>query len=276
MTIGIRAHDFGKQTLDVMISKIKGKGFNSIQLALPKALEGFNSGLGSLNPGMAHHVGEAFRKNDIQIAVLGCYINPIASEEEELRLGIDRFKEHIRYARSVGCSIVATETGWLDEGWSNEKENIEEKRFNKLVETVKELVQEAEKFGVFVGIEPVATHTINSPEKMKRLIDEVNSNNLQVVFDPVNLITIDNYHNQEEIISKSLELFGDKIVAVHCKDFVVDKDSVRVVAAGKGQLNYKLLAEYLKENKPFINCLLEDIGEPFMEDSMKYLGDLGL
>jgi sugar phosphate isomerase/epimerase len=276
MTIGVRGHDFGRNSLELLISKIKNKGFDSIQLALPKALEGFNTGLGSLNPGMAHYIGEAFRKSHIQIAVLGCYINPIASDEAELRQGIDRFKECIRYARSLGSTIVATETGWLDKGWLEEKENIEEKRFNKLVDTVKELVQEAEKFGIFVGIEPVASHTINSPEKMKRLIDEINSSNLQVVFDPVNLITIDNYHNQEEIISKSLELFGDKIVAVHCKDFVVDKDSVKVVAAGKGQLNYNLLAAYLKENKPFINCLLEDIQEPFMEDSMKYLRELGL
>lgn len=276
MTIGIRAHDFGRNPLELLISKIKSKGFNSIQLAIPKVLDGFNTGLGSLNPGMAHHIGEAFRKNDIQIAILGCYINPVASDEAELRQGIDRFKECIRYASSLGSTIVATETGWLDKGWLEEKENVEEKRFNKLVDTVKELVKEAEKFGIFVGIEPVASHTINSPEKMKRLIDEVNSSNLQVVFDPVNLITIDNYSNQEQIMGKSLELFGDKIVAVHCKDFVVDEGSVRIVAAGKGQLNYKLFAAYLKENKPFINCLLEDIQEPFMEDSMKYLRELGL
>jgi L-ribulose-5-phosphate 3-epimerase len=276
MTIGIRAHDLGKQNLDVMISKIKNKGFNSIQLAIPKALDGFNTGLGSLNPGMAHHIGEAFRKNDIQIAVLGCYINPVASDEAELRQGIDRIKECIRYARSLGSTIIATETGWLDKGWLEEKENIEEKRFNKLVDTVKELIKEAEKFGVLVGIEPVAKHTISSPEKMKLLIDKVNSNNLQVVFDPVNLITIDNYDKQDQIIRKSLELFGDRIVAVHCKDFVVDKGSVKVVAAGKGQLNYKPLAEYLKENKPFINCLLEDIGESFMEESIVFLRDLGL
>jgi L-ribulose-5-phosphate 3-epimerase len=276
MTIGIRAHDFGKLNLELLSSKIKNKGFNSIQLALSKALEGFNTGLGSLNPGMAHHIGEVFRKNNIQIAVLGCYINPIASDEEELKQSIARFKEHIRYARTFGCTIVATETGWLDKGWSSEKGNVEEKTYNKIVDTVKELVQEAEKFGVFVGIEPVATHTINTPEKMKRLVDEVNSNNLQVVFDPVNLMTIDNYKNQEEIISKSLELFGDKIVAVHCKDFIVENGTLKTVMAGKGKLNYKPLAEYLIENKPFINCLLEDAQEPFMEDGIKFLRELGL
>jgi sugar phosphate isomerase/epimerase len=141
---------------------------------------------------------------------------------------------------------------------------------------VQKLVLEAEKFGVFVGIEPVATHTINSPEKMKRLLDAINSNNLQVVFDPVNLITIDNYKNQDQIISKSLELFGDKIVVVHCKDFVAEKDALRTVTAGKGQLNYKLLAAFLKEDKPFINCLLEETDEPFMEGSMKFLREIGI
>lgn len=271
MNIGIRGHDFGKLPLEDLISKIKEKGFNSLQLALSKVLDGVNTDLGTLNPGMAYFIGESFRKNDIQVAVIGCYINPIAANEEELKYGIERFKEHLRYARSFGCSIVATETGWPQSASDSEEEN-----FNKLVSAVKELVSEAEKFGVFVGIEPVASHTISSPEKMKKLIDIINSNNLQVVFDPVNLLNIENYKNQDEIIKQSFELFGDRIVAVHCKDFIIENNTYKIVPAGTGMLNYKLIIDLLNSKKPYINLLLEDIEEKDMENSKMFLRNMRL
>ena len=64
-----------------------------------------------------------------------------------------------------------------------------------------ELVKEAEKFGIIVGIEPVADkNTINTPQKMKKLLDIIDSNNLQIVFDPVNIIPKKEYKKQDEII----------------------------------------------------------------------------
>ena len=43
MYIGLRAHDYGKQPLEDLFSKISGDGFHAIQLAIPKAIEGINS-----------------------------------------------------------------------------------------------------------------------------------------------------------------------------------------------------------------------------------------
>lgn len=274
MNIGIRAHDFGKQSLETLVPKISNKNFTSIQLALAKALDGINSSLGCLSPGLAHYIGNEFKKNGLQIAVLGCYINPVDVNEEERKKALARFKEHIRFARDFGSSIVATETGSLNSDMSFTEENHGEKAFNRIVESVKELVDEAEKFGVLVGIEGVTKHTINTPERMKRLLDTVNSSNLQVVFDPVNFLDEKNYKDQDAIIKQAFELFGDRIVAVHAKDFIIDNEVMKVVPAGKGLLNYNLVVNYLKHNKPFVNVLLEDIKVEYMDESLKFLKEL--
>ena len=271
MNLGIRAHDFGKGSPEEMAAKIAAKKFSSIQLALPKAIEGVNFGLGSLNPGMAHYIGGTFAKAGIQIAVLGCYINPVDPNIDERRSQLDRFKENIRYARAFGSTIVATETGTISEDLSPGSVNYGEEAFNILVESVSELVEEAERFGVFVGIEGVCVHTINTPKKMKRLIDTIKSNNLQVVFDPVNFINRDNYRNADYIIKESMELFGDRIVALHAKDFIMDKGVKKILPPGKGILNYKMLMDQLKYRKPYINILIEDINVADMEDSMAYI-----
>lgn len=274
MNIGIRAHDMGKLPLEKLVGKISGRNFSGVQLALSKAIDGVNSDLGALNPGMAHYIGQAFRRNNIQIAVLGCYFNPMAADVLERERTMDRFKEHLRYARDFGCSIVATETGSLNEDFSFHPDNNKEETLARVIEAFKELTQEAEKFGVFVGVEGVIRHIINTPRKMKRLLDTIASNNVQVVFDPVNYLDINNYQKQEEIMKEAMELFGDRIVIVHAKDFVVEDNELKVVAPGMGLLNYELLLSLLKYRKPHLNFVMEEIGEEYMGSSRIFLQNL--
>ena len=137
-----------------------------------------------------------------------------------------------------------------------------------------ELAKEAEKFGVIVAIEGASDHVINSPDRMHRMLQRVASNNLQVIFDPVNLLSIDNYKQQDEVIKKSFDLFGERIVIVHAKDFIVEHGEMVRVAPGKGLLNYKVLLQYLKKNKPFVTIILEEIEQKDMEDSRGILGNM--
>ncbi len=271
MRLGVRAHDFGKQPVEDLARKISEMGFDCIQLALSKAIEGMDFGLGRLNPGMAWRIGKTFERYGIQIAVLGCYINPVHPDKKERRLQIERFKEHLRFARDFGCGIVATETGSINADFSFHPDNHGEKAFNDLVESVKEMTEEAERFGVITAIEGVTRYVTHTPERVAKVLENVDSNNLQVVFDPVNLISIDNYQNQEYIISKSFELFGDRMVILHAKDFTISDGQTKSVQAGNGMLNYELLFKLLKVYKPDINILMEDAKPTTMPEGMKYL-----
>ncbi len=258
MNLGVRAHDFGKLPPEELANEISKKGFNYIQLALPKAIPNIKGKPGYLSPGLASYIKNSFAKFDINIAVLGCYINPVNKNEEDRKNEIERFKEYIRYARSFDCNVVGTETGQYG---STLEEIRSDEAFNIMVESTKSMVAEAEKCGVFVCIEGVTIHTIYSPERMKQLIDEVNSDYLQVIFDPYNLLDETNYLEQDELIKNSFKLFGDRIVALHCKDFIIEDGKKKQVIAGEGILNYKLLFSLLKEQKPYSNILIEDVSD---------------
>ena len=270
MNIGIRAHDMKKRPLEELVQEISNKGLTSVQLALGKSFD-FDTGLGSLSPGMAYKIGTAFRNHNIQIAVLGCYINMIHPDQDERRKALERFKEHIRYARDFGCSIVGTETGNVNADIVYTVENFKEEPFQQVVSSVRELVQEAEKFGVIVGIEGGVNHPIYSPKVMKRLLDTIDSNNLQVIFDPVNFLTIENYLQQEEIFTEAIELFGDRIAILHAKDFIVEDNQLKPTAVGKGLLDYDVVIRLIKSKKPFVNILMEETTEPFIEESIEFL-----
>ncbi|MBD8067811.1 sugar phosphate isomerase/epimerase family protein [Bacillus sp. PS06] len=270
MNIGIRGHDIEKLPLEELVEVIANKGLKGVQLALAKSFD-FNTDNGSLSPGMAHYIGSAFRDKNIQIAVLGCYINMIHPDMDERRKALDRFKEHVRYARDFGCSIVGTETGNVNAEISYTEENFKEEPFLEVVESVRELVQEAEKFGVIVGVEAGVNHPIYSSKVMRRLLDTIDSNNLQVILDPVNLLTAETYKNQDEIIQEAFELLGDRLAILHAKDFIIEDGKLKFAPVGKGLLNYDLVMKLLKEKKPFINILMEDTQEPYIDGSMDYL-----
>ena len=228
--IGVRAHDFGRLPAGELAAKIAAKNMVCAQLAVGKAIAGIDLKPGLLNPGLAFEIGEAFRTHGVQIAVLGCYVNPIHPDPATRRSLLGLFKEHLRYARDFGNGLVALETGSINADYSPHPGNHSETAFQESLASIAELVAEAEHFGVIVGIEAVASHVVSTPQKMRRMLDAVASPNLQVVFDPVNLLSLENHHEQERIIGESLALFGDRIAAIHAKDFVVEngRDEIRV------------------------------------------------
>lgn len=273
MNFGVRAHDFGKLPIEELSAKISQKGFKSIQLALAKALAGIEVGNGTLSPGMAKYIRNELAQNSIDISVLGCYVNIGHPDDNERALLLSRFKEHIRYAKDFGCSIVGTETGSINADYSFNPKNHGEKAFQRALDSISILVNEAEKFGVFVCIEGVSSHIINTPKRIKRVLDSINSNNLQVIFDPVNLLNPENYLSQREIIDEAFSLFGDRIIVIHAKDFIVENGKMKNVPIGDGLLDYEYLFSILKRRKPYISILLEDQRVENMDNSLLYLED---
>jgi L-ribulose-5-phosphate 3-epimerase len=268
--LGVRAHDFGFLPAGELAAKIAAHHMVCAQLALGKAIAGFNLKPGVLNPGLAFEIGKAFREQGVQIAVLGCYVNPIHPDPATRTSLLGLFKEHLRYARDFGNGLVALETGSVNADYLPHPDNHGEAAFQQSLASIAELVAEAERFGVSVGIEAVASHVVSTPQKMKRMLDSVASNNLQVVFDPVNLLSLENHHEQERIISESLELFGDRIAVIHAKDFTVENGQFKSLSAGLGKLRHDLVMKFAVTQKPGISILLEDTNVQAAEESRRF------
>jgi L-ribulose-5-phosphate 3-epimerase len=271
MRIGVRAHDFGKLPADELAKRIAAKGLASVQLNVGASIAGFDLRPGCLSPGLADHVGRAFDRAGVRIAVLSCYVNPIHPDPAVHAGNLAQFKELVRYARDFRCGIVALESGSLNADYSPHPDNHTDRAFKQTVTSLAELVREAEKFGVIVGIEGVTSHVLGTPELMRRALDEVGSQNLQVIYDPVNLITSENWQDQRGVIEKVFELYGDRIVIIHAKDFVAEGGGIKPVHCGRGILDYPLILGLLKRRKPYIDVLLEGVPEDTVEECTRHL-----
>lgn len=258
---GIRAHDIGKFPADELARRVSEAGLDCVQLALAKAISGVDFRPGSLGPELAAAIARDFRRHRVGIEVLGCYVNPIHPDLEARAAGIAWFKEHLRHARDFGCQIVALESGSLHaDQRPHHPGNESAEAFEDLVAVLADLVDEAARHGVVVGIEPVHGHVLSTPEKTRVLLERITSPHLQVVFDPVNLLSRDDAGDSAGVTRRALEAFGDRISVVHLKDFRSGSEGLVPCAAGLGDYDSAPLLEWLARHKPTVAVLLEEAG----------------
>ena len=270
MRIGCRVHDFGRASAEELATRIAAKGLTCVQLAPSKALDGVAWGRGALTPALAADVGKTFRRHGIDIAVLGCYVNPIHPDRGVRQELLEIFKEHLRVARDFGCDVVALETGSVNADYSPHPDNHTEAAFQELVTSISELVEAADAADVRVGVEAVTVHTVSTPALMRRLLDEIASDHIGVVHDPVNLLDAENWRGQARIFQEAFDLYGDRIVAVHAKDFTVNEGGLTYRALGKGGLlDAGSAFSWIAKHKPDTPVLLEEVDEQTIAGSME-------
>lgn len=258
MQLGIRLHDIKKAPLEERLAIAREQGFSCGHLALSKVIDSYPVDDGALTPGYALYLKKIFAKNQLDVAVLGCYLNLATPDEAALAKMKHRYMAHIRFAALLGAGVVGTETGAVNREYQFEEANHSEEALEIFTKNLRQAVEYAEKMGVILAIEPVYKHIVCNPKRARRVLDEIASPNLQIIFDPVNLLDFCNYKDREEIISEAIDVLGEDIAMVHIKDFVVKDESLVSVAAGTGEMDYTKIIEFIKKRKPYVHVTLEN------------------
>jgi len=258
MQLGIRLHDTKHLCFEERIEDVRDLGFKCGHLALAKVIEEFPTTDEALTPGLAMYMRKVFEKNNVDIAVLGCYLNLANPNKEQLAKTVHRYMAHLRFASWLGCGVVGTETGCPNETYTHVPECHNEESLQLFIENLRPVVEYAEKMGVVIAIEPVWKHIVCNPKRARAVLDAINSPNLQIILDPVNLLDISNYQDQVAIVEEAIELLGEDVAMVHIKDYRVEDGKLISVGAGLGQMDYTALMKFMKTRKPYIHATLED------------------
>ena len=231
MIIGMRGHDFGRMEPRALALAIREAGFEATQLAFAKAFPAPAEQY--MTPGALSEIRSAFA--GIVLPVMGCYVSASDRDPDVLAEAKARF---------------------------NFPESEREAAYARLLDFTREVCAHAEQVHALVGIEPVALHTLNTPELARRLIADVSSPNLRVILDTANLVTPETAapEAQMEILERALSCFGKQLCVLHVKDGVFNGEGKwENRPLGQGVMDWPRLLPRLREHNDTLCALREGV-----------------
>lgn len=254
MKLGVRAHDYGKHSAKELAKLLRRDGFSAAQLAVPKAVAGIES-YQTMSEEDAGEIERAFQEYQIEICVLGCYVDISCGDRELRERQLRLFEAGLFWGARLHAGMVGTESSYGILDMDHKKRTWE-----LVVDGVSKMAEQAQFYGVDMGIEPVAAHTLYSVEWTRALLDRVKNRRLKVILDPVNLLTEEWIDRQEELWDICFDMLGKEIEAIHLKDFVIGGDGRFLPCPlGEGLMRYDRLFERLHQEKNDINIIREEL-----------------
>jgi len=275
MRIGIRGHDLGRNTPAKFAQSAVDAKMESLQLVLFRAIDFETEVPPILNDDLTTAVQKELTERGVKVAMMGAYFNPVDNNPEYVAESVENFKNHLKKAKFFGTDYVGTETGSCNDGaWIWHPDNNTEEAYQEVLAIFRDILPVAEEAGAYLTIEPAYGHIISTPARLKRLVDELDSPNVRIIFDLFNLLHKGNTHEQHKLIDEMVEYFNDKLVIVHAKDFILEDSELKQVSPGKGEVDYPYLIAKLKTLQTTPDIILEDVTGDDIEFSREFLAKL--
>ena len=280
MQLGIRLHDIHAklgpefQTMEKRAQTAREEGFTCVHLAYSKVIKGYTFDDCALTEGLAKYTRRVFEGQGLDVAVLGCYLNLAHPDPGKLREIQSRYYGHLRVASLLGAGVVGTETGAPNAQYKMDANTHSEEALETFIRGLTPVVERAEKYGVTMAIEPVWKHIVYSPDRAVKVLEAIQSPNLRIIFDPVNLLYPGNLDERDKVIGEAMEKLCDRIAVVHLKDCVPDGDDLKSIAAGTGVMDYTEILKFIKARKPYIHTTLENTTDENAVSSRMYLQEM--
>lgn len=185
---------------------------------------------------------------------------------------VDKFSEHLVFENDFHAGYVGSETGsYNDDKWTYNPLNRTEEAFNENVRIFGKLAEVAKANNAKMALEGAFGHCMFEPKALKRLVDTIDNGSVYYIVDIYNYLSIDNYMNHTKIFDECLELFKDKIVIFHIKDFVIEDGALKQCCIGKGMMDYDYIMPLIKKNCPNAYLIFEGSKPEDMEFSYKFV-----
>ncbi len=271
MNIGIRLHDTAPGNLRERLGFARAQGFSCAHIALSKAVEGFSMDKAPelLTDSLAEEFRGALADTGMTCVVLGCYLNLADPNPERRRKTQEIYRAHLRFAARTGATMVGTETFANPESRFTEPAPRSEEAFQLFMDSLRTVARYAEEEGAILAVEPVYYHIISTPERARRMLEEIRSDHVKIILDAVNIISPEMAERTDEVVEDAIRRLGDQVLMLHMKDFVPEGDKMKSMACGLGMMKYeKLLAFARRRNLPMT---LEDTVPENAEQARLYL-----
>jgi sugar phosphate isomerase/epimerase len=185
----------------------------------------------------AWDVAAAAEANDVTIVAVSGTYNMIHPDKAVREAGQRRLRVLAGCCKAMATGLITLCTGTRDthDQWAHHPANNDLEAWRDLLHEMERAAETAEEFDIALGIEPELANVVNSSAKARKLLDEVKSRRLKIVFDPANLFEVATLQEQRRLVSEGVDILAKDIVLAHAKDRT---GAGEFVAAGQGILDY--------------------------------------
>jgi sugar phosphate isomerase/epimerase len=198
----------------------------------------------------------AAAKNDIVIAEVGAWSNPIDPDKEKAEKAIEKCIESLALADQIGANCCVNISGSRNpKQWAGpHKDNLTDATFDLIVETTRKIIDAVKPTNTWFSLEAMPWAYPDSADSYLRLIKAIDRKQFGVHLDPVNLITSPQiYYRNGEMIRDCFRKLGPNLRSCHAKDITLREDNyipqLDEIIAGKGNLDYRVFLTELAKLK---------------------------
>ena len=237
MQIGIAAGTIERASLSETLDAVAGYDISCMQFDLSSI--GLSTLPDNIDSELCNNIREEFGAHGILMSAVSGTFNMAHPDEKHRADGLRRLRVLASACEKLGTSVIALCTGTRNASdmWQNHPDNSSLEAWKDMVTTMRQAVHIAEDAQVTLAFEPEVSNVVDSAQKARRLLDEVDSTRLKVVIDGANLFHRGELPRMREILDEAFVLLSKDIVIAHGKDLDRDGEAGHL-AAGKGLLDY--------------------------------------
>ncbi len=227
---------------------------------------------------------QAAQEADIVISEVGVWNNPISTDDEARKAGIEKCQQQLALADEIGARCCVNIAGSRGAVWDGpDADNFTPATFNLIVETVRGIIDAVKPTRTFYTLEPMPWAYPDTPDSYLDLLRAINRPQFAVHLDPVNMISNPRlFYDNAAFLRDCFKKLGAYTKGCHAKDIVlasrltVHLDEVR---PGLGNLDYKVLLQEMNRLPKDIPLMIEHLPQEeylpaanFIRDTAKSIG----
>lgn len=212
--------------------------------------------------------GRTLRDGGVEVVQCNPQYEMLVDPDDARRaLGIRQLQAAARCGRLLGAHNTYVRPGSLSpEGaWRPHPGNNHLRTIERLVAALREVVKAGEDEGVPYAIEGAAVSPLDTPERVRDVLEAVDSPMLGFNADPVNFVRgLDDLYENAAVTSKLFDLCGRWAICAHVKDITyVSQLTVRLeeVPLGEGMFDQVTFAGRFQRSCPEGYVMLEHLSD---------------
>ncbi len=244
MQLGIFAKTFPRPTAGQTLQAVADAGLAAVQFNL--SVLGLPTVPDTVPAEVIAAVREAAARTGVELAAISGTFNTAHPDPAIRKAGVARFPVLCRTASALGIPVITLSSGSRDprDMWRCHPDNSTNAAWSDSRDSLTALSAAAAEHSVTLAVEPEHANVLATAALARRMLDDIGSPALGIVFDAANLIDPDlaTPESMRSVITEAVTLLGPDIVLAHAKELTAGR---RPVPAGAGMLPWHVIIDAL-------------------------------